>query len=370
MTQRLPLRVALPLLVAMIVAAALTLLWCLYRFRPELVSRPGTGVLIVLAITGIALAFAVALVLYVARPITALTEHLRRIGHGRLDEDILLAQFPEFMGLSFAVNNLVERLRESAELRRSLSSAAEVQKRLLPSSVPQYAGLDVAGRSYYCDAAGGDYYDFLEIGSLPEGCAVIAIGDVSGHGIASAMGMAAARAVLRSRCHDAASLQELLGHVNKQVVEDSSAGRYMTMLLVAVDAARSELRWASAGHREPLLLEPGVSGFRQLQGADIPLGVIAEAEYREHRVGDLRPGQMILLATDGLWEAANSDGAPFGLERTAAVMHANSDRSARDICAAIALNLLEYCGAAVQRDDVSYVVIKVARDRDPDLTGH
>lgn len=200
------------------------------------------GVLMAAGIVLVAVLLGILLARYVARPITELTEHMRRIGQGRLDEEILLTEFPEFMRLSFATNNMVEGLRENLKLRHSLSMAKEVQQRLLPSAVPQYPGLDLAGRSYYCDETGGDYYDFLKLNAFPDSSAVIAMGDVSGHGIASAMVMAAARVILRSRCHDAESLPELLSHMNAQIVEDSGAGRYMTMLLVAVDAGRRELR--------------------------------------------------------------------------------------------------------------------------------
>ena len=307
----------------------------------------------------LALLLGTLLALYVARPITELTAHMRRIGQGRLDEEILLTEFPEFMRLSFATNSMVEGLRENLKLRTSLSMAMEVQQRLLPAEVPRYPGLDMAGRSYYCDETGGDYYDFLRINSFPDTCAVIAIGDVSGHGIASAMVMAAARVILRSRCRDAATFPELLNHMNVQLVEDSGGGRYMTMLLVAVDAARRELRWASAGHREPLLLDPGTAELRQLHGADIPLGINADAEYQEHVYRDVLPGQLILLATDGLWEAANNAGEPFGLERLAAVMREHAGQDAQGICAAIALKVLEFCGSTAQRDDISFVVVKV-----------
>lgn len=299
------------------------------------------------------------LALYVARPITELEEHMRRIGRGELDEEIFLTEFPEFMRLSFATNNMVEGLRENLKLRNSLNMAMEVQQRLLPSAVPVYPGLDLAGRSYYCDETGGDYYDFLRIAAFAPGCAVVAIGDVSGHGIAAAMVMAAARVTLRSRCHDAKSLPELLGHMNAQIVEDSGGGRYMTMLLVCADAGAGELRWASAGHRAPLLLQPGATGFVQMEGADIPLGVDGNAEFREYRFAGLGPGQLILLATDGLWEAANSAGEPYGLERLAGVLGANAQQSAQEICAAIALALLGFCGTMAQKDDISFVVIKV-----------
>ncbi len=349
MISRLSLRVALPLLLSSIVLACVIAFYVIEEKSPVM----ATGVVLLAALLGVLLAR------YISRPITELTEHLRRIGQGKLDEEIFLTEFPEFMRLSFAVNNMVEGLRENLKLRGSLSMAMEVQQRLLPSEAPSYPGLDLAGRSYYCDETGGDYYDFLKINSFPNSTAVVAIGDVSGHGIASAMVMAAARVILRSRCRDATSLPELLGHMNAQIVEDSGGGRYMTMLLVAVNAERQELIWASAGHREPLLLDAASAEFVQLQGADIPLGVAVDAEYQTHVHQGLRSGQLILLATDGLWEAANSAGEPFGLARLGALMRDHGHQSAQEICAAIALNVLEFCGATAQRDDISFVVVKL-----------
>ena len=320
------------------------------------------GMLLAGGVVLLAVLLGTLLALYVARPITELTEYMRRVGQGRLDEEILLTEFPEFMRLSFATNNMVEGLRENLKLRTSLSMAMEVQQRLLPAEVPRYPGLDMAGRSYYCDETGGDYYDFLKIKSFADSSAVIAIGDVSGHGIAAAMVMAAARVILRNRCRDATSFSELLGHMNTQIVEDSGGGRYMTMLLVAVDAAKRELRWASAGHREPLLLDAGAAELRQLHGADIPLGVSVDAQYQEHVHRELRPGQVILLATDGLWEAANQAGEAFGLGRLGAVMRDHGQQGAQGICAAIALKVLEFCGNKAQRDDISFVVVKVTAE--------
>jgi sigma-B regulation protein RsbU (phosphoserine phosphatase) len=295
----------------------------------------------------------------VMRPLGQLSDYLRRVGQGRLQDDLLLTDFPEFMRLSFALNSLVEGLRERVKLRQSLAMAMEVQQRLLPSEVPDCPGLDIAGRSYYCDQTGGDYYDYLRIDRLPGTTAVIAIGDVSGHGVASAMVMAAARVVLRNRCREAQSLAELLTQVNAQVAQDSGRGRYMTLLLTAVDAQRGELRWASAGHREPLLLDPGADSFRALQGAGIPLGVAESADYEEYHGDAPRPGQVLLLATDGLWEAANTGGEAYGLERLCAVMRANAQGSANEICGAIALDVIAYCGRRAQDDDISFVVVKV-----------
>ena len=329
-------------------------------FLAELRTGRRTAILFAVATVLVALALGIMLALYVARPIVDLSQHVRRIGQGKLDEVIFLGQFPEFMRLSLALNGMVEKLRERLKLRESLALATEVQQRLLPPKVPSYPGLEVAARSFYCEETGGDYYDYLKIGGMPPEAAAIAIGDVAGHGIASAMVMASARAVLRSRCHDARSLAELLGHMNAQITEDSSSGRFMTMLLMAVNPVTRELKWASAGHREPLVLDPDTGEFLPLSGAGIPLGVTADATYEDYSYAGLRTGQIMLVATDGLWEAANPAGEHFGLDRLKKIMRERSHHDANDICSSITMSLLTFFGGEPQVDDISFVIVKVA----------
>ena len=135
-------------------------------FLPEIRSGRRDAGLIAGGIVAVALALGVMLALYVARPITELTQHMRRIGHGKLDQAIFLEEFPGFMRISMAINQMVEDLRERLKLRESLAMATEVQQRLLPVTVPRFDGLDIAARSYHCDETGGDYYDYVRLGGL------------------------------------------------------------------------------------------------------------------------------------------------------------------------------------------------------------
>lgn len=354
-TLRLPLKVALPLMISLLVVTSVSVLVMLAYVQADRHRMLLVAALIVAA----GLLLGILLGLYVAGPIIQLTEHVRNIGRGQLDREILLTEFPEFMHLSFAINRMVEGLRERLTLRRSLAMAQEVQQGLLPSTVPDYQGLDIAGRSYYCDETGGDYFDYLKLGRFPPDTAVIAIGDVSGHGIAAAIVMASARGILRSRSHDAESLHELLGHMNTQIADDSTGGRYMTMLLAAVNSVTGELRWTSAGHRPPLVADPNNGHCIELAGADIPLGITSDIQYQEFVHRDLRPGHILLLATDGLWEITNSAGKSFGLKRLEQILLDNAAQSAGEICGAIAMEVLTFCGGQPQKDDISFVVVKV-----------
>ena len=184
-------------------------------------------------------------------------------------------------------------------MRKSLSLAMEVQRNLLPSESPSFRGLDITGHSTYCDETGGDYYDFLDVIDADEDSAVIAVGDVMGHGVAAAMLMATARGILRSRCSVRGSLSDFLVHLNSMLVPDTGGYRFMTMLLMTVNGRTREIRWSSAGHGAPLVYDPVEDAFVELEGASLPLGLVAGTEYEEYVHQGLPPGSLLLVATDG-----------------------------------------------------------------------
>ena len=314
----------------------------------------GAGVAMVIAIT-----LGVVVAMSLATPIVRLAEHARRIGAGDLEGEIRLGGAREFLRLSAVINQMTDGLRDRLKLRQSLAMAMEVQQSLLPASTPEIPGLGIAGHSMYCDETGGDYYDYLDVSSAGPDSAVIAIGDVSGHGIAAAMVMASARGILRSRSRDAGSLATLLAHMNHQITEDASSGRFMTMLLVMVDRKSGMLRWTSAGHQEPILYDGAAGRWIELQGGDPPLGVIPHAEYREHEFHGLRAGQVLLLATDGLWEAPNAAGETFGLHRIKSAVSELAALDAQGIRDGIIQRVHSFRGVAVQEDDITFVVVKV-----------
>ena len=117
-------------------------------------------------------------------------------------------------------------LKERYEIMQSLAIAKEVQQNLLPHEVPAIAGLDIAGKSIYCDQTGGDYIDFIDTQIEGERTQIIAIGDVSGHGIPSALLMASARAFLRQRLALPGTLDRIVTDVNIQFCNDQFQNFY------------------------------------------------------------------------------------------------------------------------------------------------
>lgn len=237
------------------------------------------------------------------------------------------------------------------ELRQSLALATEVQQSLLPHAPQKLPGLDIAGQSRYCDTTGGDYFDFIEIAELPH--------KVMGHGIASALLMATARAALRATALKEGSLATLMTRVNEVLSRDARHNRFMTMDLVVVDPQAGSLRWASAGHDPPIIYSPVRDVFRNLEGGGIPLGLSSGVDYQEYLVDETEPGSIIVIGTDGIWEAPNAQNELFGKERLCKVIRANARDDAEGISTSINRALAEFCGRNRYPDDVTFVVMKM-----------
>jgi sigma-B regulation protein RsbU (phosphoserine phosphatase) len=179
-----------------------------------------------------------------------------------------------------------------------------------------------------------------------------------GHGIAAALVMAGARAVLRDRASTTGSLAELMSRLNALLAADLEGTRFMTMHLAYVDAREGTYRWASAGHDPAIIYDPTGDQFVEIDEAEFPLGVMADTAYEEHRYGPLRAGQIVLVGTDGIWEMPNAAGEMFGKDRLREVIRASAAGSAADVVQAVLAAVQEFRGECRPVDDVTFVVIK------------
>src|SRR4051812_8147238 len=235
----------------------------------------------------IAALLAAAMARRVASPVHALIGFMRRVGGGDLEARADFRGGREFRQLSAELNQMIGDLRERIDLRHSLQVAMDVQKSLLPASDPVSPLLDVAGRSQYCDETGGDYYDFIEVSPLSPHSLLVAVGDVMGHGIPSALVMATARAALRANVLRKDGLADLMTRTNQVLAADNRHERFMTLALLRIDAESRVVKWASGGHDPALVFDPGSQTFRQLEGGEMPLGISEGVEYQEYRCDPL-----------------------------------------------------------------------------------
>lgn len=306
-----------------------------------------------------------------AKPVEQISAHVQKIGAGDFATRLDLRAARELSDLSDELNKAAGGLKHRMELEQSLAVAMEVQKSLLPERDPTPHRLDVAGRTEYCEATGGDYFDFIDARPLGDKRTLLVLGDVMGHGVGAALLMATARAALRAHAIDGedlklkdAGLAGLLAKVNRVLAADNRHNRFMTLSLVVLDPDSGTVRWASAGHDPVLIFRPTAAQgsderWRELGTADIPLGMDADWVFSESQRGNLAEGDVIVIGSDGIWEMCKEGGELFGKDRMKAIVQAHTHRPAADIAAALEAEMKLFRGELPITDDVTFVIARV-----------
>jgi len=294
-----------------------------------------------------------------SRPFAEIIDALHEIRNGRFDQRVRVTTNDEIGYTADAINEMTEGLKERERMRQSLGLAMEVQQNLLPKSAPRVAGLDIAGASIYCEETGGDYFDYLLRPESGEAEISVVVGDVSDHGVPSAMLMTSVRAFLRQRASRRGSLPEIIADVNRQLVRDvEDTGRFVTLFFAAIDRRRGIIRWVNAGHDPAVIYDCGTDAFIELGRTGLPVGISAETDYQES-FREIAAGQIILIGTDGIWEACNSRSEMFGKRRFQEVIRRTAEAAPQDILESILREVKEFCHPLQAADDITLVVIKV-----------
>ena len=252
-------------------------------------------------------------------------------------------------------DRLADYSRSLEEIIAALNLAQEVQQNLLPQRPPRLESIDVAGRSLYCDETGGDYYDYIE---LPNRRLGIVVGDVSGHGVSAALLMASVRGYLRARATLAESTGDIITGVNRLIsVDTAETGQFMTLFYLVVEPHNNRINWVRAGHDPGFLYCPHSDQFEELSGAGLALGVDENWNFADYN-RRVKPGQIVLLTTDGIFEAHDPEGKMFGKARFKEVVRKNAGLEAEGIRKAVFEAVSEYRGNQPQEDDITLVVLK------------
>lgn len=274
----------------------------------------------------------------------------------------LLGAVASQTGLALENAELTESVRreiaQRERLDRELEIAREVQQRLFPQALPIVDGLDFAGYCRPAEGVGGDYYDFIH---LPDGCLGIAVGDVSGKGIAAALMMASLQASLRGQTiKPCETLSEMIQHINRLVYEASALNRYATFFYAQYDPATMAMRYVNAGHNAPILWRGAEdqNEFVRLEDGGTVIGLFPDYPYSEGRI-QLRRGDVVVAFTDGISEAMNDLDQEYGEEQLMAVVPTLRARTAAEAISQILFQVDTFTAGAKQHDDMTLVVIRV-----------
>ena len=292
-------------------------------------------------------------------PFTEIIQTLRGVRNGRFDKKVQVTTNDEIGYTGDVINEMTEGLKERERMQQSLDLAMEVQQNLLPRNDPGVEGLDISGTSYYCEETGGDYFDYLRTTENAQKKICVVVGDVADHGISSALLMATARAFLRQRTSRSGKLNQVVADVNRQISRDvEDSGRFMTLFICEIDRRNQVIDWVNAGHDPAMIYDRQSGKFEELAGNALPLGVSKAAVYQKLD-REIKPGQMIMIGTDGIWEAQNPQGEMFGKERFKDVIRQHADQSARDIIQAVIKQVDNFRYPLDKTDDVTLVVVKI-----------
>jgi sigma-B regulation protein RsbU (phosphoserine phosphatase) len=249
------------------------------------------------------------------------------------------------------------RLSEVEEAERMMAKdmqqAALIQKGLLPSKPPTVEGLDIAGKTTACRTVGGDYFDFIE---FHDGRVAMLVGDVAGKGMPASLLMSSLQARVQVLFEEADDLAHKIGRLNKAICSNCPDNRFITFFMTVVNPVTGELVYTNAGHNPPLIVRKA-SGFETLHGGGVILGILPQATYKES-TAQLQPGDILVLFSDGVTEAANPKDDDFGEERLAEVVASLRGRPAAEIVEAIETAVADFTEGAPAADDITVVVAR------------
>ena len=302
----------------------------------------------------------------ITRPVLALTKGARVIGEGNLDYPVDIKTGDEIEDLANSFNKMVLDLKSQMEIirlttaekervQKELEIARGIQQSFLPETSPKIEGFDLAGLNTPALEVGGDFYDFIPV-SLDKWALVIA--DVSGKGIPAALFMALSRTLVRAHAAGNPTPADVIRRVNDMISEDDRANMFVTLFYGVLDAVRKTLTYVNAGHNPPLVMGKSAGDIIMLVAKGLAMGVINHTKFEEKEV-ILRPGDILILYTDGVTEAINRKNEMFGHERICRLVEENHHLSAKEIIKLIEREVFTFSEGQPQFDDITLLLVKV-----------
>jgi len=248
-----------------------------------------------------------------------------------------------------------EMQRQVDRLEHDLAVARSIQQSLLPEAMPQIEGFEIAGWNQPADQTGGDYYDWQP---LADGKVLVALADVTGHGIGPALLAAVCRAYARANFRVRNGLLDAMEEINAALADDIGEGRFVTFVAAVCAPGSPRVELLSAGHGPLFLYVLKEDCFEEMGAQGLPLGIAATLVSEPPQVLELNRGDLLVLATDGFFEWANWQGELFGPKRLEEVIRTSKEKHPREIISALYQATIAFSGGTKQQDDLTAVIIK------------
>jgi len=275
------------------------------------------------------------------------------------NESKLAASKDHVEALQTKVDKLQEKAQWADQMEKGVKVAASRQRKLLPTKAPEVPGCEISYVYRPAEEISGDFYDFVEMGG---GRVAFVIGDVSGHGIEAGILMGMTKKVLSIRLTELVDPLAAMCRANADIIKDLDRSSFVTAAAVVYDPAARKLSFARAGHNPPLLYNAARGpDCRRFEQGGLMLGMAPPKIFDAQMAGEeaaVRPGDILLLYTDGLEEAKNASGEEFGVNRIAQTLQAEVEKPGAYLLGALFYEVDRFAGTNTHEDDLTAVCVK------------
>ncbi|MEL6499147.1 MAG: GAF domain-containing SpoIIE family protein phosphatase [Planctomycetota bacterium] len=302
------------------------------------------------------------------RPIGAIRLYDREPRLLNKGEQRLVRSIAQQAGLAIEQARLLELQAEDRRIQRQLSLARDVQRRMLPSTMPTIEPFDIAARYVPSFELGGDFYDVFPVGSKESPHLGLAVGDVVGKGVAAALLMSSVRSSLRAFADEVYDLDEIVARTNRALARDTLESEFATLWYGVADPKSLHLTYCAAGHEPPLIVRvpehraPTTADVDELATGGMAAGIDPSQRYQRGHF-DLSRGDIVVCYTDGITDASNFEMKRFHKRRLIdallTTLETNPDASAAEVVEGVFWQIRQYVGLSKQADDQTLLVMRV-----------
>jgi len=309
----------------------------------------------------IATAFAAVLIFSISRAVNRIEKGTRAVERGDFSYRIKMkrsnqlgAMAQSFDRMTESIVSLLLTVKEKERLQSEIEIAATIQRNLLPREGPKFRGVSFSAHFEPTASIGGDYYDVF---NLDKSRLAVAIGDVSGHGLSTGLVMAMVKAAITTLVEEGADEVSLFQRLNQLVYRSTERRAFMTLAFTIFDLERGTIRHTNAGHLYPYLLRRDGDHPISIESPSLPLGVRSNLTTHTAEV-ELREGDAVVYLSDGIVEAQDENGDPFGFDQLESLLAKQKDRSPSAIRDGILDAIARHCGTRPADDDRTVMVLR------------